>query len=80
MISKNKCYEIAKEFCDLEDDYLMGIVLNKNKELEIKTLIPDNEDIILYEWNTYRYKSRPNKKELANLLYSRIKVEVSEYE
>ena len=32
MISKNKCYEIAKEFCDLEDDYLMGIVFsNKSR-------------------------------------------------
>ena len=39
-ISKRKCYEIAKQFCDLEDDYLMGIIYN-NGNIEIGMVISD---------------------------------------
>ena len=39
-ISKNKCYQIAKQFCDLENDYLMGIIYD-NENIKIDMVIPD---------------------------------------
>lgn len=79
IITKNQCYKIAKEFCDLENDYLMGIVLNKNRDLEIKMIVPDllsKEDLLLYEYNTFRLEQL-NKKQLADYLYNRVKVEAN---
>lgn len=77
IITKNQCYKVAKEFCDLENDYLMGIVLNKNRDLEIKMIVPDllKEDLVLYEYNTF--KEQLNKSQLADYLYNRVKVEVN---
>lgn len=78
IITKNQCYKVAKEFCDLENDYLMGIILNKNRDLEIKMIVPDlldKEDLVLYEYNTF--KEQLNKSQLADYLYNRVKVEAN---
>lgn len=80
-ITKNQCYQIAKEFCDLENDYLMGIVLNKDHQLEIKMIVSDlldKNDIVLYEYDTFpRFKDRLNKSQLADYLYNKIQVEAN---
>lgn len=67
-ISKKKCYEIAKEFCDLKDDYLMGIIYNSGK-IEIGMVIPDllEGKKVLYKYDTF--VSKLSKKMLAKHIY-----------
>ena len=63
-ISKRKCYEIAKQFCDLEDNYMMGIILNDGN-LEIGMIVPN---LIEGKQLLYRYDhfiTKPTKKMLA---------------
>ena len=74
-ITKNQCYQIAKEFCDLETCYSMGIVLNENKGLEIKPIdfeyTDEIEDRVLYDHDTFN--NPLNKSKLAEYLYNKIK-------
>ena len=76
-ISKRKCYEIAKEFCDLENDYLMGIIYN-NGELEIGMIVPDllEGKQLLYRYD--HFITKPTKKMLAEHLYRIIENEYKE--
>lgn len=71
-ISKRNCYEIAKEFNNLENDYLMGIIYNNGK-LEIGMILSDllKEKQLLYKYN--HFLSKPSKKMLAEHLYTMIK-------
>ncbi len=73
-ISKNKCYQIAKEFCDLKDDYLMGIIYNSGN-VEIGMVIPDllEDKKVLYKYDTF--VSKPSKKMLAEYIYKIIENE-----
>ena len=70
-ISKRKCYEIAKQFCDLEDDYMMGIIFHDGN-LEIGMIVPDlvKDKKVLYGYDTFL--SKPNKKTLAEYLYRKV--------
>jgi|GEM_PF-4995721 hypothetical protein len=76
-ISKRKCYEIAKEFCDLEDDYLMGIIYN-NGNIEIGMVISDllKSKKVLYRYDTFL--SKPSKRMLAEHIYRIIENECKE--
>lgn len=76
-ISKRKCYQIAKEFCDLENDYMMGIIYN-NGNLEIGMIVPDllEGKKVLYKYNSFLCK--PSKKMLAEHLYKIIENEYKE--
>lgn len=73
-ISKRKCYEIAKEFCDLKDDYLMGIIYNSGN-VEIGMVIPDllEDKKVLYKYDTF--VSKPSKRMLAEYIYKIIENE-----
>lgn len=73
-ISKKKCYEIAKEFCDLKDDYLMGIIYNSGN-VEIGMVIPDllKDKKVLYKYDTF--VSKPSKRMLAEHIYKIIENE-----
>lgn len=70
-ISKNKCYQIAKQFCDLENDYLMGIIYD-NKNIKIDMVIPDllKDKKVLYRYDTFI--SKPTKQMLARHLFYKI--------
>ena len=73
-ISKNKCYQIAKQFCDLEDDYLMGIIYSSGN-VEIGMVIPDllEDKKVLYKYDTF--VSKPSKRMLAEHIYKIIENE-----
>lgn len=73
-ISKNKCYQIAKQFCDLEDDYLMGIIYSSGN-IEIGMVIPDllEDKKVLYKYDTF--VSKPSKRMLAEHIYKIIENE-----
>lgn len=76
-VSKRKCYEIAKEFSDLEDDYLMGIIYN-NGNIEIGMVISDllEGKKVLYRYDTFLRK--PSKKMLAEHIHRIIENEFKE--
>lgn len=73
-ISKNKCYQIVKQFCDLEDDYLMGIIYSSGN-IEIGMVIPDllEDKKVLYKYDTF--VSKPSKRMLAEHIYKIIENE-----
>ena len=76
-ISKRKCYEIAKQFCDLEDNNMMGIILNDGN-LEIGMIVPN---LIEGKQLLYRYDhfiTKPTKKMLAEHLHRIIENEYKE--
>ena len=54
MISKNKINQISKQFKNLEDNYLMGIVYNIYlKDLRVDTVIPDTlskGDMVVFDY------------------------------
>ena len=56
MISKNKINQAARQFKNLEDNYLMGIIYNTFlKELRIGMIVPDlltNTDMVIVDYKT----------------------------
>ena len=54
MISKNKINQISRQFKNLEDNYLMGIVYNIYlKDLRVDTVIPDTlakGDMVVFDY------------------------------
>ena len=73
MISKNRINQAAREFKNLEDNYLMGIVYNTFlKELRVCMIVPDlltNTDMVIVDYKT-DYKTI---KELSNFIEYKIK-------
>ena len=56
MISKNKINQAARQFKNLEDNYLMGIIYNSFlNNLRVDIIVPDslvNGDIIIIDYKT----------------------------
>lgn len=66
MISKNKIYQVAKEFKNLENNYMMGIIYDTyKKDIRVDLIVSDllnGAEVVIVDYNS-------NLKTIKNIVH-----------
>ena len=66
MISKNKIYQVAKEFKNLENNYMMGIIYDTyKKDIRVDLIVSDllnGAEVVVIDYNS-------NLKTIKNIVH-----------
>lgn len=66
MISKNKIYQVAKEFRNLENNYMMGIIYDTyKKDIRVGLIVSDllnGAEVVIVDYNS-------NLKTIKNIVH-----------